>query len=1160
MPVLLWFGMLASAPAASAAVFDTALTRAPYLTDLVGNHVNVNWATNQSATTGTLQWGPISQGVCSLGNSLTATRSTITVGTVSEYQWKASLNLPSSGSYCYRPQLAAVDLLAGNSSPQFQTQVPAGDNTPYSFDVFGDWGQVDATGASTDQANLFQQVATSGARFAVTVGDNGYPSGSQLNYGDLQQSGQDISAIFGPSFWTVAGSTVPLFTAAGNHGLSGPAHTDISTWTQDSAVASSGGRYQNDVYCCVNGSSSSNYGSEWYAFDAGPARFYLLDSAWGDSNVGTGSVYANDAAAHFAPGTPEYSWLLNDLQTHPSSLKFAFSHYPFYADNPNQSSDTSLQGLTGLEGLLGQYGVDIVFNGHAHLYQRNQPSAVGMPVSYVTGGGGAAPQPVGPCTANDAYGIGWSPTKLTGSACGAATPPSAATQVFHFLKVTVAGNTVTVAPTDETGQSFDVQTYTFSNVPDTVVDSAPPPLTNSSTATLSFHSTRAGASLACSLDGAPATSCTSPVSYGSLASGNHSFAVTATTSYGTDPTPATANWTVDVSPPTTPTNLTGTAQSATVVSLSWAAATDNNGVASYDIQRNGSTIGSTGSPATSYLDTTAAPSTSYQYTVIARDAAGNASAPSGPTSVSTPASTGLPTLVQSAGSSTTTVTLPGTSAPGDLLVLTAGVYTGASKQITAVSDGRNTWTKAGAYTVAGQNSDGELWYAANAAPVRTVTVTTTAPVALGVQEFTNMASTTVLDGAVGTAALSKPASSGSITPTVGNDLAIGFVAGHANAQAITVTSPGYAVGPQQNTTNPSTVTLISGSQVLSGTTTQSFAGSFTNTMYWSAGLALFKAAPAPANDFSISASPASVSVVAGQGGTSTISTAVTSGNPQTVALSASGAPAGASVAFSPASVTAGQSSTATITTSTTTPAGNYPITITGTGSATHGVSLTLIVTAPPPPPGPQLVQAIGATETSSSTALTATLPAPSTAGNLLVLSASVYTGTTNHITSITDSAGNIWQKVNAWSVASHNSDGELWYAANAAGASTVTAHTASAASIAFEVQEFSGVATSSPLDTSAGTANTGTSASSGSITPAGAGELLIGFAAGHASSQQLTVTSTGYTLQPQQTSTGSIATVVTGCQLTTGTGAISFDASFGTAMYWAGGIAAFRAG
>jgi len=457
IPILVLLALLATPTTAQAASFAPALTRAPYLTDLVGNHVNVNWATNQSATTGSLQWGPVSSGVCSLSNSLTATRTTVTVGAVVEYQWKAALNPTSRGTYCYRPRLATTDLLAGAPSPQFQTQAPAGDSTPFSFDVFGDWGLVDSTGASTDQANLFHQIAISGARFAITVGDNGYTNGSQLNYGDLQQTGADTSAIFGPSFWTVAGSTIPLFTAAGNHGLSGTAHTDISTWTQDTAVAGSGGRYQNDVYCCVNGSSSANYGSEWYAFDAGPARFYILDSAWGDTNVGTASVYANDAAAHFAPGTPEYTWLLNDLQTHPGSLKFAFSHYPFYVDNPDQFSDSYLQGSNSLEGLLGRYGVQIVFNGHAHLYERNTASASGMPVTYVTCGGGALLEPIGPCSSFDAYGIGWSPSKLHGSACGTATAPTAAAQVFHFLKVTVSGSSVTVTPTDENGRTFDVK-------------------------------------------------------------------------------------------------------------------------------------------------------------------------------------------------------------------------------------------------------------------------------------------------------------------------------------------------------------------------------------------------------------------------------------------------------------------------------------------------------------------------------------------------------------------------------------------------------------------------------------------------------------------------------------------------------------------------------
>ena len=101
-----------------------------------------------------------------------------------------------------------------------------------------------------------------------------------------------------------------------------------------------------------------------------------------------------------------------------------------------------------------------------------------------------------------------------------------------------------------------------------------------------------------------------------------------------------------------------------------------------------------------------------------------------------------------------------------------------------------------------------------------------------------------------------------------------------------------------------------------------------------------------------------------------------------------------------------------------------------------------------------------------------------------MLSASVYTGTTNHLTSITDSAGNVWQKVNAWSTASHNSDGELWYAANAAAATTITAHVATAATMPLRCRSSPASRPRNPLDTSAGASNTGTAASSGSITPA----------------------------------------------------------------------------
>jgi hypothetical protein len=113
----------------------------------------------------------------------------------------------------------------------------------------------------------------------------------------------------------------------------------------------------------------------------------------------------------------------------------------------------------------------------------------------------------------------------------------------------------------------------------------------------------------------------------------------------------------------------------------------------------------------------------------------------------------------------------------------------------------------------------------------------------------------------------------------------------------------------------------------------------------------------PVNDFSIAVSPASGSVNPGSSLTTTVSTATTSGAAQSVSLSASGLPSGATASFSPASVTSGGSSTLTIGTAASTPPGTYPVTITGTaasGSHTTTLSLTVNGTGACASPGQKL--------------------------------------------------------------------------------------------------------------------------------------------------------------------------------------------------------------
>ncbi|MET9800016.1 cellulase family glycosylhydrolase [Streptomyces sp. NPDC006368] len=91
----------------------------------------------------------------------------------------------------------------------------------------------------------------------------------------------------------------------------------------------------------------------------------------------------------------------------------------------------------------------------------------------------------------------------------------------------------------------------------------------------------------------------------------------------------------DTTAPTAPTALTGTAKTSSSVTLSWTASADNVRVTGYDVYRGATKVNAAPVTATTYTDTGLTASTAYSYTVRARDAAGNVSAPSAALSVTT---------------------------------------------------------------------------------------------------------------------------------------------------------------------------------------------------------------------------------------------------------------------------------------------------------------------------------------------------------------------------------------------------------------------------------------------------------------------------------------------------------------------------------------------
>jgi predicted phosphodiesterase len=107
----------------------------------------------------------------------------------------------------------------------------------------------------------------------------------------------------------------------------------------------------------------------WYTFDYGNARFVCLQV---------------DSIAAFHPGSEQYSWLEETLAANTQPWLFVYFHIP-----PYSSVQDSLEGdvRQALPPLFERYGVDVVFNGHKHNYERNEVNGV----TYVVTGGGGAP-------------------------------------------------------------------------------------------------------------------------------------------------------------------------------------------------------------------------------------------------------------------------------------------------------------------------------------------------------------------------------------------------------------------------------------------------------------------------------------------------------------------------------------------------------------------------------------------------------------------------------------------------------------------------------------------------------------------------------------------------------------------------------------------------
>jgi uncharacterized membrane protein len=219
-------------------------------------------------------------------------------------------------------------------------------------------------------------------------------------------------------------------------------------------------------------------------------------------------------------------------------------------------------------------------------------------------------------------------------------------------------------------------------------------------------------------------------------------------------------------------------------------------------------------------------------------------------------------------------------------------------------------------------------------------------------EFSNAANNCVLPPPAPSPNFTLSASPASLTVTQGSSgnskitvTPSGGFTGSVNLSASGLPSGVTTTFGTNPTTSTSVVTLAASSTATTGTFTVTITGT-SGTLTHTTTISL-TVKPVASPNFSLSASPSSVTVVQGNGGNTTISVTPSGGFTGSVSLSASGLPSGVTATFSPNPITNGSgNSTMSVTTSSSTPAGTYTLTVTGTStspSLTHSTTVTLVV-------------------------------------------------------------------------------------------------------------------------------------------------------------------------------------------------------------------------
>jgi hypothetical protein len=325
-------------------------------------------------TQATIAWKTNISSTTVVHYGLTPSLGLVATGASGTFHSVTLTNLTPDTRYYYRAQSNGTYL---NNARPFRPLARV--TTPtFRFAVVGDFGD-----GSADEVAVEDEMVDRSPRLVMTTGDNVYTSGTEAN----------LDAKLFPQYADLL-DNIGMNAALGNHDVSA---ADNGVAVKQSLKIPSVG---------------------YYSFDTSSAHFVVLDS--------------NNRC--FDPTCPQMVWLTSDLAATSQQFTFVFFHHTVSSCG-NHGNDEEVR--AAWHPIFAAAGVDIVFMGHDHGYQRSVPIDG---VTYITTGGGGAELYtwVTPCPEAAVF-------------AGANTSPDA----HHMLIVDLASGQATVRAINRDGLTLD---------------------------------------------------------------------------------------------------------------------------------------------------------------------------------------------------------------------------------------------------------------------------------------------------------------------------------------------------------------------------------------------------------------------------------------------------------------------------------------------------------------------------------------------------------------------------------------------------------------------------------------------------------------------------------------------------------------------------------